>query len=192
MIKRFLIYPFLIASGVGLAVSIAAHFAALAGYSIIPGKKVFLLHIGIFAVWVPTIIVWNMMAREVKQKDMWKAVLRGCPQWMRYAGYVLFGYAILNFILFMVISPPPKQIDKQNEEWAVPAGVRGFSGHWMMFYGMSFAVFYSALRVDELDRRRRCANGHKVSPLAKYCEECGAPVIIFDSESNIPTQVKDA
>ena len=43
------------------------------------------------------------------------------------------------------------------------------------FYAISFCVMYSLLHVKEYDASRRCMNGHVISPLAKFCEECGAP-----------------
>lgn len=45
-----------------------------------------------------------------------------------------------------------------------------------MFYPIPLAVMYSATRVERFDESRRCLNGHRVSPLAKSCEECGAPL----------------
>jgi len=50
------------------------------------------------------------------------------------------------------------------------------SGHWMVFYGLSAAVLYSALHAAEIDRGRKCLNGHAVSAVARFCELCGAPV----------------
>ena len=43
------------------------------------------------------------------------------------------------------------------------------------FYSVSFCVMYSVLHVDKFDSTRRCLNGHATSPLAKFCDECGAP-----------------
>jgi hypothetical protein len=43
------------------------------------------------------------------------------------------------------------------------------------FYAVSFCVMYSLLHVDRFDEGRRCLNGHPISPLAKFCEDCGTP-----------------
>jgi hypothetical protein len=50
------------------------------------------------------------------------------------------------------------------------------------------AVLYSATKVEMVDKNRHCANGHKVSPLAKFCEECGARVVIDKPESGRQTE----
>jgi len=34
---------------------------------------------------------------------------------------------------------------------------------------------YSVTQVDKFDAGRHCLNCHRISPLAKFCEECGAP-----------------
>jgi hypothetical protein len=43
------------------------------------------------------------------------------------------------------------------------------------FYAVSFCVMYSLINVGKNDLIRRCLNGHAIPPLAKFCEECGAP-----------------
>jgi len=56
---------------------------------------------------------------------------------------------------------------------APPSVVRGFSGHWMIFYGAAFAVLYSRIHAPELYRERKCPQGHTASPTARFCSECG-------------------
>jgi hypothetical protein len=53
---------------------------------------------------------------------------------------------------------------------------RGMSGVLLIVYLIPLAVMCSAVHVKRFDESRRCLNGHRVSPLAKFCEECGAPV----------------
>src|SRR5947209_8356058 len=91
---RTLLYPIMLLAGIGLALSISAHCAALLGFSL--PEKVWLLHVGIFVVWLPAVLVAGRMTRGGKQKDFWKNALAGCPKWMRNALYVLIGYSILN------------------------------------------------------------------------------------------------
>jgi hypothetical protein len=55
-------------------------------------------------------------------------------------------------------------------------GARAMSGIALAFYSIAACVLYSATKADRLDDSRRCSNGHRLTPLAKYCEECGAPV----------------
>jgi len=135
------------------------------------GKAVWALHIGIFVVWIPTVLLARRFTRGVNRKDFWKIALIGCPKWMRQALYVIFGYAILNFLYFfaMTVNRPPSRGGDTP-----PEVVRGFSGHWMVFYGAAFATLYSAYVVGYYGMQRKCPNGHVVPLTGKFCEECGA------------------
>jgi hypothetical protein len=157
---------------VGLALSILSHAAAFFGSQGPLGNYEWLLHIGIFVVWLPTVLVASRLSAEFKQKDMWKATLRGCPAWMRYMVYGFFGYALLNFVVFMAAGPRAGAAGPMP-----PIVVRGFSGHWMAFYSAAAAALYSATHAAERDKARRCVNGHAVGPLARFCEQCGLAVI---------------
>ena len=53
---------------------------------------------------------------------------------------------------------------------------RSMSATLLIFYLIPSSVVYSATRVQRFDESRRCLNGHHVSPLAKFCEEWGAPI----------------
>lgn len=166
-----LLYPFMLLSALGLLLSIGSHLAALAGFPIPGGNLVWGLHIGIFVVWLPTVLVANRISRYGKRSDFWKLALSGCPTWARYALYGLFGYAVINFILGMNNMP-----GRHEGATATTPGaeVRLFSGHWMVFYGAAFATLYSALNNSTLLKSRKCIQGHDVAPLDKFCPECGA------------------
>lgn len=143
---------------------------ALAGVPIPGGKLVWGLHIGIFAVWIPTVLISMQLTGYANRNDFWKIALAGCPPWMRRGLYVLFGYAILNFIVFFAMSAnQPKQ---RNTDPPLSV-VRGFSGHWMVFYGTAFGVLYSRIRAPQLCRARKCPQGHEASPTVRFCPECG-------------------
>lgn len=143
---------------------------ALAGAVIPGGKLVWGLHIGIFVVWIPAMYVSMRTTRLANRKDFWKVALAGCPDWMRRGLYVLFGYAALNFVIFMATTAGEH---KQPTGDAPPSVVRGFSGHWMVFYGAAFAILYSRIHAPQFYRERKCPQGHDVSPAARYCSECG-------------------
>ncbi len=55
--------------------------------------------------------------------------------------------------------------------------VRSMSAVLLIFYLIPLAVMYSATHFERFDESRQCLNGHRVSPLAKFREECGAQVI---------------
>ena len=169
---RLILAPFIGLAAIGLILSVAAHLAAVAGSPIPFGKAVWGLHIGVFVVWLPTVLVGIRLTRGANRKDYWKIALVGCPKWMRRALSILFGYAILNFILFFVMTAA----HLQPKGDAPPEVVRGFSGHWMVFYGAAFATLYSASVIGWAGIDRKCPNGHSVTFTAKFCEECGAPL----------------
>jgi hypothetical protein len=166
-----LVWFFAILAAAGLALSILSHFAALLGLQGPLGDYSWVLHIGIFAVWIPAVLVAQRLTAEFARKDFWKAALRGSPPWMRYMVYGFFGYALLNFALFITHAPL-----KGGSGSMPPSVVRGFSGHWMAFYAAALAILYSALHAKDRDASRRCLNGHLVGPLAQFCERCGVRV----------------
>lgn len=162
---RFILKFFMSLSFIGLALSIAAHAMALAEMEIPGGQFIWALHGGIFIVWIPTVLVSIRATRNVSRNDFWKAALSGCPPWMKRALSMLFAYAIANFIVFAVSAP--------NAAHSLTNEVRGFSGHWMIFYAAAFAVLYSALHTPLLFNGRKCPLGHAVDPAANYCPTCG-------------------
>jgi hypothetical protein len=170
---NILLYPFMLLSAMGLLLSVGSHLAALAGWPIPGGNLVWGLHVGIFVVWLPTVLVANRMTRYGKRSDFWKLALSGCPTWARYALYGLFGYAVLNFIFGM--SKLPGHGGGSNAS-NPGVEVRLFSGHWMVFYGAAFATLYSAINNSKWLKGRKCVRGHEVAPLDKFCPECGAVV----------------
>jgi hypothetical protein len=166
---NFILYPFMLLAAAGLALSVIAHVLAIAGIELPGGQLVWSLHMGIFVVWIPTVLVSMRATRHVSQKDYWKVAFSGCPVWMKRTLYGLFGYAIFNFILFMFLSN-----DGPRPTGDAPASViRGFSGHWMIFYGAAFGTLYSVIHAPHLFRDRKCPSGHVVVPSANFCPECG-------------------
>src|SRR5215467_1934703 len=134
-----LIYPFLALAAVGFVALLAIHCTALFGATY-----------------------------QFKQKDIWRAALRGCPQWLRRSLWILLGYTWVGFFVFPMIYGGGMDLPANK--------ARSMSGVLLAFYSIAACVLYSATRVSKVDGGRRCVNGHGVSPLARYCEECGAPV----------------
>jgi hypothetical protein len=167
---RALLWPCAALSAAGLVASLIAHVCALIGYPGPFGRATWLLHVGIFVVWFPAVLVAQRLTKDFKRKDFWKAAVRGCPRWLRVMTVIFFGYALVNFAVFfaMTVGHGHPRVDEVTE-------LRGFSGHWLAFYSAALAILCSGIRTGLRDVTRYCPQGHAVSPLANYCEQCGAP-----------------
>jgi hypothetical protein len=111
VLARFL-WIFVVLSAVGLLVSLWVSLAAFAGRTVLPGGFFILLHVGIFVVWFPAVLVAVRRVGNAPQKDFWKIVLSGSPDWMRYMVYIFFGYSFISIFLSspsggVGVSPPP-------------------------------------------------------------------------------------
>ena len=167
-----LIYPCLAMAIVGFIAMAGIHVASLFGVTYPFEHFLRFLAPGIFVVFIPTIFVMNGLTRDFKQKDLWRAALRGCPQWMRWTVWVVFGYTWLGFFVLPLL---------YGGGMDTPANkARSMTGVLTAFYLIPAAVLYSATQVQRLDASRRCVNGHPISPAAKFCEECGAPAAPVD------------
>jgi hypothetical protein len=153
-------------SAIGLVISLWVHIGALMGRTVSPAFWV--LHVGIFVVWFPSVLVAQRLVGSTRRQDFWKVVLKGAPGWMRYMVYAFLVYAFVNFMIFMA-QAGGRHDTPSAVEW------RGFSGHWMAFYSAAFAILYSAANM--MDSSPRCTNGHPASPSELYCTQCGQPVV---------------
>jgi hypothetical protein len=122
------LYALAVLAGAGFVISLLVHAAAWAGVA--PPQAARALHIGIFVVWLPTVLVSQGLTRDFKQRNFWTAALRGAPSWAPVALKWLMGYAIVNFLLFMFQTT---QGARSNDPALM---ARSFSGHWMIFYGV--------------------------------------------------------
>jgi len=125
---------------IGLFLSIWVHVGALLGRRVAPDYFFALLHVGIFVVFFPAILVARRRLGSTSGKDFWKLVTRGSPDGLRYLLYFFFAYAFVNFAIFFAQAPTGKHTGQTPAVW------RGFSGHWMLFYCASFVILSSALR----------------------------------------------
>jgi len=156
--------PFAMLALAGLVASMVVHACSLLGLPSPFGAASWGLHIGIFVIWLPAVLMSQKLTRGARQADFWKAALRGCPPWMRTAFYVIFAYGIINFILGIALGP-----DSEADQF------RLFSGHWMIFYFAGFAMLWSAAQLSTAPTPT-CPRGHECSPFARFCEECGEPL----------------
>ena len=133
-------------AAVGLLASLGCHLMGWLQVEPPWGKSVFLLHIGIFVVWVPLVILANRTMPKPGRGNL-EHLLAELPRWVRFATSGLFTYALLNFAYFIYCT---RQYPKHGVPFSVE--LRGFSGHWMMFYGIASAGFVALAR---LARKRR-------------------------------------
>ena len=135
-------------SGVGLLLSGVCHL--LSWFHLAPpgGKAAFLLHIGIFVVWLPLVICSNQTA-STPGRGNFDPLLQQLPIWARKCVFGIFVYAMINFVVFLVLTADyPKHV--------VPfwLELRGFSGHWMLFYTVSLAGFVGLRRLRQSVQNR--------------------------------------
>src|SRR5262245_41237387 len=92
-IVRTLTYPLMLIAGTGFVLSAVTHVMSLLGQPLPGGSLVWVLHVGIFVVWFPAILLNRTKLETVDRKHQWDAILANCPRWMRRALGVLFAYA---------------------------------------------------------------------------------------------------
>ena len=139
--RRMPLLPFVIFAAAGFILSLIAHLLSILGVRQPGGDIVFFLHMGIFVIWIPAVF----LSQGRRNKD----ILDQIPRWMKYTISVLFVYALLNFAYFMTVAP--KRGSKEINQHPAPAKVvRGFSGHWMIFYGAGFAMLWKAWKDKKL------------------------------------------
>jgi hypothetical protein len=153
-------YLLAILAGLGFVFSLVVHVAAWCGRDVstqVP--PMWLLHLGIFVVFIPMVL----SSQKRLGSRMSIARLRTVfPGWVVTLGLVLSVYVVLNFLFFMLSTregSPGLQHGKfilqshghfireltSAEYTALKANVvRGFSGHWLIFYYLPFTYFMFA------------------------------------------------
>ena len=134
--KKFLFYFAVTGWTLGLIV----HLLSIAEFDISDKVPfVWVLHIGIFVVWIPMVLSLrkneelnnyqqSSVLNRVNPFGFFKIIFKQTPIWLIVIAIGGFFYAMLNFLLFMNSA-------QANE-------LRGFSGHWIAFYGIAAAVLY--------------------------------------------------
>jgi hypothetical protein len=172
---QILLLPLMAYAACGLVLSLAVHLLSFAGLQLGGNVLFFGLHIGIFPLWLPVVLISMKLTNGMKsglRRDYWKVIFSGCPAWMRYMTDGFFIYALVNFAIFFIGAPTGKQVggDPPSSVW------RGFSGHWMLFYSAGLAVVTTAYRRGISNLERKCPNGHSIGFDDKFCSTCGAPI----------------
>ena len=90
--------PVMVLSAVGVLLCLSFYIIGVTGAYPLPARETPILFGGLFAVWIPIVILSNRLTQDFKQKDFWKAALRGCPAWMRAALWVVIGCVFAVFL----------------------------------------------------------------------------------------------
>jgi hypothetical protein len=165
-------WAFLLLSLAGLIVSALAHFSTYFGVDpmeVCP--YVWALHIGIFVVFIPAFVIQKQGRTTTTggTKTEWKDLFPYSPAWINRLVSALFFYAIVNFVVFFVLTirnagtpgraangtyvlrtkgrnATTRPITAEEYHLLRARMVRGFSGHWMVFYAMAAQAMVSGIR----------------------------------------------
>jgi hypothetical protein len=164
--KRFFFYF----AATGWAVSLVVHLLSLAGVDVAATvPAIWVLQIGIFVVWLPAIVFLqkdlrfrpgafdrSSLRNPVKYL---KLIFGNIPRPLIAIGVFGFFYAMVNFLVTMLPMPGTPDIKDghyilqvkgqviktltESEYHALKARMmRGFSGHWLAFYGIAMCLLY--------------------------------------------------
>src|SRR2546422_4568061 len=132
-------------SAAGLVFSLVIHILGLFGKTPPLGLFAFVLHFGVFVVGFGAVIAF-LRLRRFEGKSFWKPALQACPRWMKWMPFFFFVYAIANFIIFW---NKLSSLTGKTPDEITAIVFRGFSGHWLFVYSVTFVLFYSAKRATE-------------------------------------------
>ncbi len=189
MLTKILLLPLMAYAAAGLVLSLVVHLLAYADIQI-GGNGLFVaLHVGIFPLWIPVVLLagrmtggmrwgwggtWGGTGGYRRSWDFWNAILADSPLWMKYMTFGFLAYAMVNFILFIVLTVFLHPSTGQHGGEPPALVWRGFSGHWMAFYSAGLAIVTTAYWRGLSNLQRRCVNGHPVAYDDRFCSICGA------------------
>lgn len=163
-------------AGLGLILGFIVHIVSLIGIYI--GDKfpyIWALHIGVFIVWIPAILELRKNP-EIKNPNFktsinpfkfFRIIFKDTPRPVMIISIIFFFYASINFWLFTQASSGgvPEVIDgkyvinnhgsiikelTESEYFKMKANdIRGFSGHWMAFYGLAVGILWPKKETHE-------------------------------------------
>jgi hypothetical protein len=173
MLTNILLLPLMAYAAAGLGLSLTVHLLSYADLQLGGNRLFTALHVGIFPLWIPVVLIAIRMSGGGYSRDFWEVMLAESPAWMRYVVRGFFVYAVVNFILCAALLA--FVYPKGGTHGSAPPGLmwRLASGHWMAFYGGGLVVLRAAWRRGLSNLQRRCANGHVVAWGDRFCPTCG-------------------
>lgn len=166
---------------------------------------VWILHILIFVVWFPAVLVSRNLVAKGNRKDFWKLATLNAPSWMRILCIALIPYIFINFFYTeLVLSEGGvpgqrngkkvlenhgrmvKELTDREYEQQQDNEARAFSGHWMIFYMVGWTVLVSHVRgskgfspTSEGQRESAGAGSQNVTPDVCHCRNRHLPVVLL-------------
>jgi hypothetical protein len=153
---------FFVIAVAGWVTGLSVHILAVCGIDV--GGPVWGLHVGAIAVFIPFVIVLkaenpNQHEFRSSPKEFYRKIFKYAPNWMRILAVAGFIYAFFNFFYFFlnhdgdISLEAGKYVVKKHgrflryateEEYIAskPLMLRGFSGHWIAFYGIAAAGLF--------------------------------------------------
>lgn len=147
----------------GWIIGLVVHLLSVFDYDVIESFPfVWALHVGAILVMFPAIIELKKTAPALqvegqysrRQVNVFKHLSQNAPRWLVAIVVLSFAYAFINFILFKASHQgSPEIINGQyrlNSKTITALEyhhfnanlLRGFSGHWLFFFGFASAVLF--------------------------------------------------
>ena len=157
---------------IGFWASLGWHFMQLSDRPV-PESIATALFLGIFVVWLPTVLQLVKLNGGSKTASWaaaaFKPVFQEAPVWMITVAAGSFVYAMINF--FVVTDQISGRVMQDDPRFGDVA-----SGHVLPFYAAAMVVLSFAARRSRAGTTRMCSQGHAVDATESRCAKCGAPV----------------
>ena len=141
------------------------------------GKYTMKLFIGIPIVWLPTVLVFQLLTKDSNQKGSWKRCMRECPKWMKRMSSVFVIYAFISFgiLLFGMYH----DIKSDGSDRGLPNFISlGVSGFCLVFYSTAMAMLFRQGRY--LRKKIRGIVLHVINESCNLCSLfCGSLRLAF-------------
>lgn len=147
--------------------AITVHILSILGVDVADTLPfIWALHIGIFVVWIPTILSLKKLQKQNKKANAFTLLTKNKPKWLLGLIIVIAAYTGFNFI-FSISKTGGTTSNKngvyslQNrgkyirnitkEEYHLHGAntLRGFSGHWILFYTIATIALYKGESKEE-------------------------------------------
>ena len=157
---------------VGWGAAVLVHGLAFVGVDVASFVPfVWLLHVGIFAVWIPAVLkmrrakALRSVTTAAGQSTSSGHVSKQAPLWLTAVAFAGMAYAVVNFVVFSSSATSTGEEhgryythNRRKDRQPISAQayhrlqaneLRGFSGHWIGFYGMAMAILYPFKKPEE-------------------------------------------